>query len=108
MPSIRNCGHKKDYSKHDDVKYIFNYKLTSKGKDIWQKLMIPVVKNKLFTIRTSNGYTSFFKWSSAYASEWGNFSGACHKIPEDDNAKPLSDQPPQSHDNMSEFHKNPR
>ena len=57
---------------------------------------------------TSNGYTSFFKWSSAYASEWGNFSGACHKIPEDDNNEHPSDQPPQSHDNPRESHDNQR
>ena len=55
-------------------------------------------------MRTSYGYTYFFKWDSTYASEWGNFSSACQKIHEDDNGKPPSDQPNQSHDNPRESH----
>ena len=49
-------------------------------------------------MRISNRYTSFFKQASTYDSEWGNFEGLVHTIPEDDNNKPPSDQPRQSHD----------
>ena len=57
---------------------------------------------------TRNGYTSFFKRASAYDSEWFDFAGVCHKTPEDNNNGPLSDQPPQSYNNMRELHDNKR
>ena len=94
IPDLQNAGHETNYSKHDDVKYIFNYKLPSKGKNIWINLTIPIVKNKSFTMSTSNGYTFFFQIDSTYDYEWVNFAGAYHKISEDDDKKPPSDQPP--------------
>ena len=106
--ALQNSRHKTNYSKNYDVKYIFNYKLPSEGKDIWKNLTIPIGKNKIFTIRTSNGYTSLFKQVSTDDSEWGNVSGAYHKITEDDYGKPPSDQPPQSRDNTRELHDNTR
>ena len=59
-------------------------------------------------MRTSGGYPYFFKRAFNFDSEWGTFDGSCQKIPEDDNDKPLSNQPPQSHDNMRESNDNPR
>ena len=59
-------------------------------------------------MRISNGYKSLFNQASTYDSEWGNFSGACHKIHEADNNETPSDQPPQSHNNTRELHENMR
>ena len=59
-------------------------------------------------MRTNNRYTFFFKQASNYDSEWGNFAGAFHKINEDEDVRPLYDQPPQSHNNPRELHDNPR
>ena len=93
IPALINDRHKTDYSKRDNVKYIFNYKLPSKVKDRWRKFTIPIGKNKLFAMRTSNGYKPFLKRASTYDSEWSNFSGAFHKILEDGNNEPPYNKP---------------
>ena len=61
----------------------------------------------MFTMMTSDGYTSFFKRDSTHGYEWGNIDGTCHKITEDENEKPPSDQSPQSHDNPRDLNDNP-
>ena len=87
IPALRNSGQDTNYSKHENVKYISNYKLPSKSKERWRKLMIPIIKNRFFAMRTNDKYKSLFNQASTYYSEWGNFSGACHKIPEDNDKK---------------------
>ena len=41
-------------------------------------------KEIMSTKRTSDGYTYCFRRYSTHNPEWGNFSSACHKIPEDE------------------------
>ena len=108
IPAILNDGHKNNYSKHDDLKYILNYKLPSEGKDRWRKLTITTRKDKLFIMRNKKWYTSFFKRSPTYNPEWGNFTRKFHKTPEDDNVETPSDKPSQSHNNPRDLHSNPR
>ena len=38
ITALWNAVHETNYSKHDQVKYIFNYKLSKEGKDRWQRL----------------------------------------------------------------------
>ena len=66
IPALWNTGHETDHSKHENIKYIFNYKLPSEGKDRWRKLAIRIGKQKLFTMRTSYVCTSLFKRASTY------------------------------------------
>jgi hypothetical protein len=92
ISKMRHDGHYVKYAKHDDCKYIFSYGAAVQSK--LKTLTVPIGVNTLFTMRTNEGYNSFFRQSQEFDPEWSDFAGASHVIPDDDasESKPIEHQ----------------
>jgi hypothetical protein len=51
-------------------------------------LTIPIGRNQLFTMRSNEGYTSFFEQAARFDPEYGIFTGAAHVIPDEPDGIP--------------------
>ena len=74
---------------HDDLEYIFNYRLPAERFTNMRHLATPVGSNKLFHFYTRNGFTVFFKRAKHYAPSFTPFTGEVHIIQHD--AESLTD-----------------
>jgi hypothetical protein len=82
ISKMRHDGHYDNYAKHDDREYVFSYGATVQSK--LKTLTVHIGVNKLFTMRTNEGYNSFFLQSQEFDPEWSEFAGVSHVIPDDD------------------------
>ena len=89
LKRMKENGYHCDYTKHDDKDYIFQYRPPSANASD-RRLTIPIGPNNLFSIRSSEGYTAFFRQATHYAPEWDAFAGSSHVIPMDDDDEQTS------------------
>jgi hypothetical protein len=84
IAELKRANYVVDYAKHDESEYIFTYKVASASTDATRRhLTVPIGNNNLFTMRSSEGYASFFKKAPSFDSNWCMFAGAANKIPDD-------------------------
>ena len=79
-------------STHDERIYTFTYKpSTSK---VYRTLTIPISVNRLFILRSKEGFTNFMARASTYNKHFECFAGELHVIPDDDESVHSSPSPP--------------
>jgi hypothetical protein len=72
-----------DLATHNDKEYVFQYRKAGTDVSTKRKLTVPIGNNDLFTVRSNEGYTAFFRKATYYAPEWCVFVGNSHVIPDD-------------------------
>jgi hypothetical protein len=94
IAELKRADYNVDYAKHDELNYIFTYKSKSSPAEAPSRnLTVPIGDNKLFTMRSNDGYKSFFKQATSnYVPEWCMFAGAGDVIPEDDLPRESQDE----------------
>ena len=86
---MKSIGYIVHHSFHDDVEYIFNYRLPVESSTNMRHLTVPIGPNKLFHFSTRSGFTAFFKRAKDCAPFFAAFTGEVHHIYHDD--EPLSE-----------------
>ena len=81
---LKNSGYQCDYAHHDDQIYSFAYWPNNASPIVKRQLTIPIGPDDLFSVRSSEGYTAFFKRATYYSPDWCVFAGSTHVIPADD------------------------
>jgi hypothetical protein len=79
---LKKQGYSVKYAEHDDREYVFRYN-PSTDPSTERSLTVPIGRNHSFTMRSNEGYTSFFRQAPQLDPEWGLFAGATHVIPDD-------------------------
>jgi hypothetical protein len=83
-----------DLATHNDKEYVFQYRKTGTDASTKRQLTVPIGSNDLFTVRSNEGYTAFFRKATYYAPEWCVFVGDSHVIPDDEDDDDDGNQPP--------------
>jgi hypothetical protein len=79
---LKKQGYKVHPAGHDDKQYMFKYNPSSDVKTE-RTLTVPIGRSQLFTMRSNEGYTSFFNQAAHLNPEYGLLAGAAHVIPDE-------------------------
>ena len=85
LEELQKAGYTTNYAKHSTSVYKFQYKKNDKVRT----LDVPINPNKLFYMRTNEGYRRFFARAACYCSEFEQFAGSTHVIEPDDDEDEL-------------------
>jgi hypothetical protein len=84
--NMKAQGYDVDDSRHNESRYLFTYKKSAETNNKPRSLTVPVGPNLLFTMRSNEGYLSFFRRAEHFDPDWTAFAGASHVIPDDESA----------------------
>jgi hypothetical protein len=88
IEKLKAQGYQVKDAKHDDRDYTFRYKPSPKSKSlknpVKQVLTVPIAINKLFTVHSNEGYSSFFQKAQHFNADYRLFAGASHVIPDNE------------------------
>jgi hypothetical protein len=109
IEKLKAQGYRFKHAKHNDRDYIDRYKPSPKSKSsknlVERVLTVPIGTSKLFTMRSKEGYSSFFHQAQHFNADYGLFAGASHVIPDDE--APESAEIPRESDIPRESPKTP-
>ena len=84
LKQMKLAGYHCEYAEHDDEVYIFRYRPPGSNDATNRQLTVPIGPNNLFSVRSKEGYTAFFRRATHYVPEWDAFAGSSHIIPAND------------------------
>lgn len=86
LRKLKEAGYHCDCAQHDDQKYTFRYQSMDDPNAPKKQLTIRIGPNDLFSTRSDEGYTAFFRRAASYDPEWSLFAGSANVIPPDDDS----------------------
>jgi hypothetical protein len=80
---LKTQGYDVDDSRHNESRYLLSYKKSTESTKP-RILTVPIGPNLLFTMRSNEGYLSFFRRAEHFDPDWTAFAGSSHVIPDDE------------------------